>query len=40
MVSAWRSFHLIFKSVIGLWFLFVGLIYLAIGLKNKERWGK
>lgn len=33
-------FYLIFKSVIGLWFLFMGLVYLAIGLKNKEKWGK
>jgi hypothetical protein len=33
-------FYLIFKSVVGLWFLFMGLVYLAIGLKNKEKWGK
>jgi hypothetical protein len=33
-------FYLIFKSVVGFWFLFMGLVYLAIGLKNKEKWGK
>ncbi len=33
-------FYLIFRNVIGLWFLIIGLAYLSIGLKNKDRWGK
>ena len=33
-------FYLIFESVIGLVFFIMGLVYLAIGLKNKDKWGK
>lgn len=33
-------FYIIFENVIGLWFLIMGLVYLSIGLKNKEKWGK
>ena len=33
-------FYLVFKSVVGFWFLFMGLVYLAIGLKNRDKWGK
>jgi len=33
-------FYLIFENVIGLWFLIMGLVYLSIGLKNKDKWGK
>ena len=33
-------FYLIFKSMVGLWFLIMGLVYLSIGLKNKDKWGK
>lgn len=32
-------FYLIFESIIGLWFLFMGIVYLAIGLKNRDKWG-
>jgi magnesium-transporting ATPase (P-type) len=33
-------FYLIFENMIGLWFLLMGLVYLSIGLKNKNKWGK
>jgi len=33
-------FYIIFESIIGLWFLVMGLVYLSIGLKNKDKWGK
>lgn len=33
-------FYLILENVIGLFFLIMGLIYLSIGLKNKDKWGK
>lgn len=33
-------FFIIFENVVGAWFLLMGLIYLAIGLKNKDKWGK
>jgi hypothetical protein len=33
-------FYLIFESLIGLVFFIIGLVYLAIGLKNKDKWGK
>ncbi len=33
-------FYLIFKNLIGLWFLIMGLMYLFIGLKNRDKWGK
>ena len=33
-------FYLVFKSAVGFWFLFMGLLYLAIGLKNRDKWGK
>jgi hypothetical protein len=33
-------FYLLFESMIGLWFLIMGLVYISIGLKNKEKWGK
>jgi len=32
--------YLIFENFIGLWFLIMGLIYLSVGLKNKDKWGK
>jgi magnesium-transporting ATPase (P-type) len=33
-------FYVIFKNLIGAWFFIIGLVYLAIGLKNKDKWGK
>jgi hypothetical protein len=33
-------FYIIFENVVGLWFLLVGLAYLTIGLKNRDKWGK
>jgi len=33
-------FYIIFKNMIGLWFLIMGLVYLSIGLKNINKWGK
>jgi len=33
-------FYIIFKNMIGLWFLIMGLVYLSIGLKNRDKWGK
>lgn len=33
-------FYLIFESLIGLFFFIMGLVYLGIGLKNKDKWGK
>jgi hypothetical protein len=33
-------FYLIFESPIGLLFLIMGLGFLAVGLKNKDKWGK
>ena len=33
-------FYLLFGSMIGLWFILMGLVYLSIGLKNKDKWGK
>ena len=34
-------FYIIFENIFfGLWFLFVGMVYLTIGLKNKDKWGK
>ena len=33
-------FYLILGSMIGLWFILMGLVYLSIGLKNKDKWGK
>jgi hypothetical protein len=33
-------FYAIFKNLIGAWFFIIGLVYLAIGLKNKYSWGK
>jgi hypothetical protein len=33
-------FYAIFKNLIGAWFFIIGLVYLAIGLKNKDKWGK
>ena len=33
-------FYLIFESLIGLVFFIICLVYLAIGLKNKDKWGK
>jgi len=33
-------FYIIFENVVGLWFLLMGLIYLSIGLKNRDKWGK
>lgn len=32
--------YLLFESVIGLWFLIMGLVYIFIGLRNKDMWGK
>lgn len=32
--------YLIFKNIVGLWLLIMGIAYLAIGLKNKDKWGK
>ena len=32
-------FYLIFESLIGAWFFIMGLVYLAIGLKNRDKWG-
>jgi hypothetical protein len=33
-------FYLIYESVIGLVFFIMGLVFLGIGLKNKDKWGK
>ncbi len=33
-------FFIIFENIIGGWFLLMGLVYLSIGLKNKDKWGK
>ena len=33
-------FYLIFESVMGFVFLVMGLVFLAISLKNKDKWGK
>ena len=33
-------FYIIFQNMTGFFFFFVGLVYLAIGLKNKDKWGK
>lgn len=33
-------FYLIFDNMIGFWFTIMGLAYLLIGLKNKDKWGK
>jgi len=33
-------FYVIFGNVVGLWLLIMGLAYLAIGLKNRDKWGK
>jgi len=33
-------FYLIFRNLIGLWFIIMGLVYLSIGLKNRGKWGK
>jgi hypothetical protein len=33
-------FYAIFKNLIGALFFIIGLVYLAIGLKNKDKWGK
>ncbi|WP_455278086.1 hypothetical protein [[Eubacterium] cellulosolvens] len=33
-------FYLIFENSIGLLFIIMGLVFLAIGLKNKDKWGK
>ena len=33
-------FYIIFENIVGLWFLLMGLAYLAIGLKNRDKWGK
>ena len=32
-------FYIIFESLVGLFFLIMGLVYLSIGLKNKDKWG-
>ena len=34
------AFWLIFDNIVGIFFIVMGLSYLSIGLKNKERWGK
>jgi hypothetical protein len=33
-------FYTIFKNLIGAFFFIIGVVYLAIGLKNKDKWGK
>ena len=33
-------FYVIFENMVGIMFLLLGLAYLAIGLKNKDKWGK
>lgn len=33
-------FYLIFGNVIGFWFLIMGLVYLSVGLRNRDKWGK
>jgi len=33
-------FYLLFESVIGLVFFIMGLVFLTIGLKNRDKWGK
>jgi cytochrome bd-type quinol oxidase subunit 1 len=33
-------FYAIFKNLVGAWFFIIGLVYIAIGLKNKDKWGK
>ena len=34
------AIYLIFKNIVGLWLLIMGIAYLSIGLKNKDKWGK
>jgi len=34
------AFYVIFENTVGLMFFLLGLAYLAIGLKNKDKWGK
>jgi len=33
-------FYVIFENTVGFMFSLLGLAYLAIGLKNREKWGK
>jgi len=33
-------FYIVLDNMVGLMFLLLGLAYLAIGLKNKDKWGK
>ncbi|OGD54335.1 hypothetical protein A3K80_08340 [Candidatus Bathyarchaeota archaeon RBG_13_38_9] len=33
-------FYAIFKNLVGALFFIIGLVYLAIGLRNKDKWGK
>jgi formate hydrogenlyase subunit 3/multisubunit Na+/H+ antiporter MnhD subunit len=33
-------FYLVLDSVIGIFFFIMGLVYLSVGLKNKDKWGK
>ena len=33
-------FYVIFENTVGIMFLLLGLAYLAISLKNKDKWGK
>lgn len=33
-------FYMIFQNLIGAFFFIIGVVYLAIGLKNKDKWGK
>jgi len=33
-------FYVIFENMAGIMFLLLGLAYLAIGLKNRDKWGK
>ena len=33
-------FYVIFENTVGIMFLLLGLAYLAIGLKNRDKWGK
>jgi len=33
-------FYVIFENTVGIMFLLLGLAYLSIGLKNRDKWGK
>ena len=33
-------FTVIFENIVGIFFFVMGVIYLSIGLKNRDKWGK